>query len=399
MKPRRVLINTSAAARSCTRRRWSRRCSGGRIAGAGLDVFEHEPLPSSSPLRSMSNVLIAPHNSNSSPAAWERVHLNTIRNLTHRTERGAAMDQRVVAITGVAGGIGAGDCQVFAERRLARRRHRPPRRVRSDEAACDHFICADVADEDAPHAIFDEIASKYGRLDALVNNAACQICKPIIETTAGEWDQIFACNVRSVHLSVAEGVPDASKQVGGAIVNVSSVHAVATSKHIAAYAAQQGCAAGADARDGAGVRRRRRPRERGAAGRGRYADAPRRPVSADIVAGDRCRASLSAASARSTSWAASASRARSAQAILFLADSDAVQLHDRPGDDRRRRGDGAAEHGIATRRVRLLAPWHGRPDRESGRLLQHRKVLQSLAFRCIRPYRVAGKHFVSTFLH
>lgn len=53
----------------------------GWIAGAALDVFETEPLPGSSPLLRMENVLLAPHNSNSSPAAWERVHWNTIRNL------------------------------------------------------------------------------------------------------------------------------------------------------------------------------------------------------------------------------------------------------------------------------------------------------------------------------
>ena len=51
------------------------------VAGAGLDVFEDEPLPSKSPLCRMDNVLLAPHNSNSSPEAWERVHQNTIRNL------------------------------------------------------------------------------------------------------------------------------------------------------------------------------------------------------------------------------------------------------------------------------------------------------------------------------
>jgi D-3-phosphoglycerate dehydrogenase len=53
----------------------------GRIAGAGLDVFPEEPLPATSPLRSMDQVLLSPHNANSSPRAWERVHRNTIENL------------------------------------------------------------------------------------------------------------------------------------------------------------------------------------------------------------------------------------------------------------------------------------------------------------------------------
>lgn len=50
-----------------------------RIAGAALDVFEHEPLPLDSPLRRMDNVLLAAHNANSSPMAWEAVHRNTVR--------------------------------------------------------------------------------------------------------------------------------------------------------------------------------------------------------------------------------------------------------------------------------------------------------------------------------
>lgn len=53
----------------------------GSIAGAGMDVFEEEPLPQESPLLRLDNCLLAPHNANSSPKAWERVHENTINNL------------------------------------------------------------------------------------------------------------------------------------------------------------------------------------------------------------------------------------------------------------------------------------------------------------------------------
>ncbi|MBE9507208.1 MAG: phosphoglycerate dehydrogenase [Chloroflexi bacterium] len=53
----------------------------GQIAGAGLDVFEDEPLPVDSPLRKMDNVLLSPHNANSSPEHWRRVHESTIANL------------------------------------------------------------------------------------------------------------------------------------------------------------------------------------------------------------------------------------------------------------------------------------------------------------------------------
>lgn len=52
-----------------------------KIAGAAMDVFEFEPIPKDSPLLKMDNVMLAPHNSNSSPMAWDRVHWNSIRNL------------------------------------------------------------------------------------------------------------------------------------------------------------------------------------------------------------------------------------------------------------------------------------------------------------------------------
>ena len=80
VKPGAVLINT-ARGPIADERALVEALEAERLAGAALDVFEFEPLPLESPLLKMDNVLLAPHNSNSSPAAWERVHWNTIRNL------------------------------------------------------------------------------------------------------------------------------------------------------------------------------------------------------------------------------------------------------------------------------------------------------------------------------
>jgi len=80
MKPNAVVINT-ARGPIVDEPALIAALQSGQIAGAALDVFEFEPLPHDSPLMKMDNVMLAPHNANSSPAAWERVHWSTIRNL------------------------------------------------------------------------------------------------------------------------------------------------------------------------------------------------------------------------------------------------------------------------------------------------------------------------------
>lgn len=80
MKPSAVLVN-AARGPIVDEQALIAALQNGQIAGAALDVFEFEPLPPDSPLRGMENVMLAPHNSNSSPMAWERVHWNTLRNL------------------------------------------------------------------------------------------------------------------------------------------------------------------------------------------------------------------------------------------------------------------------------------------------------------------------------
>ena len=80
MKPTAYLINTSRGP-VVDEAALAEALAAKKLAGAAMDVFETEPLPMDSPLRSMPNVYIAPHNCNFSPVACERVHWNTIRNL------------------------------------------------------------------------------------------------------------------------------------------------------------------------------------------------------------------------------------------------------------------------------------------------------------------------------
>lgn len=80
MKPEAILINT-ARGPIIDERALIEALEKGEIGGAALDVFEEEPIPGGSPLLKMNQVLLAPHNANSSPMAWERVHWNTIYNL------------------------------------------------------------------------------------------------------------------------------------------------------------------------------------------------------------------------------------------------------------------------------------------------------------------------------
>jgi len=80
MKPSAVIINTARGS-IIDESALIDALANKKIAGAALDVFEIEPLPEDSALFSMDQVMLAPHNSNSSPLAWEAVHWNSIRNL------------------------------------------------------------------------------------------------------------------------------------------------------------------------------------------------------------------------------------------------------------------------------------------------------------------------------
>ncbi|HTB50462.1 MAG TPA: SDR family oxidoreductase [Solirubrobacteraceae bacterium] len=136
---------------------------------------------------------------------------------------------RVVVVTGAAGGIGAATCDLLEN-------------YGWDVIAVDRLpverpgaLQVDIADADAVTAAL----SALPRVDALVNNAALQLYKSLLDTTVEEWDAVAAVNIRGAFVCL-KAVHKQLAAVKGSVVNVGSVHANATSHSIAAYAATKG---------------------------------------------------------------------------------------------------------------------------------------------------------------
>ena len=143
--------------------------------------------------------------------------------------------RKVALITGAAGGIGQATVALFCQQGWDV--VGVDQRAMTDPMSL--AIQADVSSEEDVRQIMAQIDSRFGRIDALVNNAAEQVYKPLIETMLTEWDRVMASNVRSVYLLTAHAHPFL-QAVQGCIVNVASVHAVATSPGLAAYVASKG---------------------------------------------------------------------------------------------------------------------------------------------------------------
>jgi len=149
------------------------------------------------------------------------------------------MTNKTVLITGAAGGIGRATVALFAEKGW--RVIGVDRADFGDDFPKDGlFIKSDISRPEDMEFIFEKAQAFTNSLEALVNNAALQIAKPLIETTVEEWDAVMASNLRSVFLGVKLAHSLLKMDNGGAVVNVSSVHAIQTSANIAAYAASKG---------------------------------------------------------------------------------------------------------------------------------------------------------------
>jgi NAD(P)-dependent dehydrogenase (short-subunit alcohol dehydrogenase family) len=99
---------------------------------------------------------------------------------------------------------------------------------------------ADVAREADVQALVASAVDAFGRLDVIVNNAAIQIERELIETTEDDLDRILAVNLKGVFFGCKHAVLAMRASGGGAIVNVASILAFVGDGILAAYCAAKG---------------------------------------------------------------------------------------------------------------------------------------------------------------
>ena len=158
------------------------------------------------------------------------------------------MQGKAIIVTGAGSGIGQAAARLLCERgagvliaELDEARGR---------AACEDlrglhgtvvFQRTDVSREGEVRGMIDRAVAEFGRLDGLVNNAGILQRKPFLETSLADWEQLISVDLRGVFLGCRSAIERFIEQGdGGAIVNVSSVHSVATLPGSAPYGAAKG---------------------------------------------------------------------------------------------------------------------------------------------------------------
>ena len=135
---------------------------------------------------------------------------------------------KIALVTGAAGGIGSATVRAFESAGWET--------IGIDKQSAEGVLQIDAADNEQVEAFFEGMSDP---LHALINNAAVQLTKSLIDTSPQEWDSVLDANLRSVYLMSKFAHPHLIRGAG-TIVNVSSVHAIATSEGLAAYVASKG---------------------------------------------------------------------------------------------------------------------------------------------------------------
>ncbi|XP_077418656.1 3-oxoacyl-[acyl-carrier-protein] reductase FabG-like [Vanacampus margaritifer] len=156
----------------------------------------------------------------------------------------SSLKGKVTLITGASSGIGAGTSILFAQLgavlALNGRDVENLKKVAKECADCGGgaeplLVPGDLTDEDTVKRVAEEVISRFGRLDVLVNNAGILATGGICQSDLATYDRVMNINVRSVYQLTQLCVPHLIK-TKGSIVNVSSVNGQRSSATALAYA-------------------------------------------------------------------------------------------------------------------------------------------------------------------
>lgn len=150
---------------------------------------------------------------------------------------------KAIIVTGAAGGIGLATALRFAQEGgsvvLADLReeatHKAAEAVKQAGAAEAVASVCDVSQEEQVQATVQTCLDRFGRLDVVVNNAGLMVFKPLEEHTSADWMKILQVDLLGAFYFTRQAFLHMRK--GGAIVNVSSIHAEETTPLVTSYAA------------------------------------------------------------------------------------------------------------------------------------------------------------------
>jgi NAD(P)-dependent dehydrogenase (short-subunit alcohol dehydrogenase family) len=150
---------------------------------------------------------------------------------------------RVAVVTGAGGGIGLAVCKRLASEgarivmadRSADKALAQVEAIRAAGAPEVWVANCDVSDETQVEAACEGTVRRFGRLDAVVNNAGLMTFTPIEDLTGEEWSRVLGVDLLGGFYFTKQAFR--RMKPGGAIVNVASIHAVMTSPLAAPYAA------------------------------------------------------------------------------------------------------------------------------------------------------------------